>query len=211
MSSARPASWGEVLLGVVLFLPIPFVLYLFVVQPRPLDRSLAIGVMVMIAHRFVARPYMRRIAERRSLWTGLPTAEPGRVELRLGSSSLVAAVSTHHRERLLRFFAFLQRWRWAIRAGIFLPLLSLLVCLALAANGTPTPLGTITGFFQLAVGTTVAAAAFLWPLERLPREPIVPAVPVHTFFLLGVVPLLWIFRLVGLWWIWKGLSYLFIW
>jgi hypothetical protein len=27
---------------------------------------------------------------------------------------------------------------------------------------------------------------------------------VHNFFLLGLRPLLWIFRLVGLWWIWKG-------
>lgn len=211
MSGPRPASWAQVALGVVLFLPIPLVLYLFVAQPRPLDRSLIVGIVVMLAHRFVARPYMRHIAERRSLWTGLPTAEGGRVELRLGSSALVAAVATQHRERLLRFFSFLHRWRWVIRAGIFLPLVSLLACLALAANGVPTPLGTITGFFQLCVGTTVAATAFLWPLERLPREPIVPAVPVHTFFLLGVLPLLWIFRIVGLWWIWKGLSYLFIW
>ena len=37
------------------------------------------------------------------------------------------------------------------------------------------------------------------------REPVAPvAFPPHNFFLLGVAPLLWIFRLVGIWWIVAG-------
>lgn len=212
MNESRPASLAELLLGAVLFLPIPVVLWLFVGQPRPLARSLAVGIALMVAHRFVARPYMRRIAARRSLWSGLPVrGAASRVEIRLGRETLSAACEPTERERTLRFFAFLRRWRWLIRAGIFGPLLALLACLAMTAAGRPTPLGSVTAFFQLAVGVTVAGCSFLWPLEKAPREPIVPAVPMHTFFLLGTVPLLWIFRLVGLWWIWTGLSYLMIW
>lgn len=211
MSEGR-ASLLELGLGLVLFLPIPLVLYLFVVHPPPLGVSLVTGLALMVAHRFVARPYMRRVAAKRSLWTGLPArAADGCVEIRLGKKALSAAARPSERVDLLRFFAFVRRWRWAIRLGIFVPLLLLLICLGLAAAGRATPLGSVTAFFQLAVGLTVVATSLLWRLERSPLEPIVPAVPMHTFFLLGTVPLLWIFRIVGVWWIWTGFSYLISW
>lgn len=212
MNDERPASWRELGLGLLLFLPIPLVLYLFVAQPRPLDRSLILGVVIMVAHRFVARPFMRRVARRRSLWTGLPAlSRDGCVEIHLGREILSAAVSPRHRDATLRFYTFLHRWRWLIRLGIFVPLLLLLACLGLAATGRATPLGTVTAFFQLAVGATVAATSVLWRFGPAGHEPIRPAVPIHTFFLLGTVPLLWIFRIVGVWWIWTGLSYLAGW
>jgi len=31
--------------------------------------------------------------------------------------------------------------------------------------------------------------------------------PVHNFFLLGIRNLLWVFRLIGLWWLWRGLAF----
>ena len=53
---------------------------------------------------------------------------------------------------------------------------------------------------------TVNVAA-LGPFLGGPSErPAVPF-PVHNFFLLGVRNLLWIFRLVGIWWIVRGLLY----
>lgn len=212
MNDERPVSWRELGLGLLLFLPIPLVLYLFVVQPRPLDRSLILGVAIMVAHRLVARPFMRRVARRRSLWTGLPAlSRDGCVEIHLGREILSAAVAPRHRDVTLRFFTFLQRWRWLIRLGIFLPLVLLLACLGLAAAGKATPLGSVTAFFQLAVGATVSVASVAWRLQAAGLEPIRPAVPIHNFFLLGTIPLLWIFRIVGVWWIWTGLSYLAGW
>ena len=49
----------------------------------------------------------------------------------------------------------------------------------------------------------VAALGYLLVREHAPIE--VPF-PAHNFFLLGVRNLLWIFRLVGLWWIWQGIT-----
>jgi hypothetical protein len=65
------------------------------------------------------------------------------------------------------------------------------------------PLDAATDLFRLAVGLTVNLAAWGWLAARPARPARVPF-PVHNFFLLGVGPLLWVFRLVGLWWIWKG-------
>jgi hypothetical protein len=50
----------------------------------------------------------------------------------------------------------------------------------------------------------VAALGYFASLEQPPLS--VPF-PVHNFFLLGVRNLLWVFRLVGLWWIWQGLLF----
>jgi len=90
-----------------------------------------------------------------------------------------------------------------LAAGIFLPLLLLLAALAAAALGRPGPLPATTAVFRLAIGLTVVSASLAYPLaaERLP--PAVPF-PVHNFFLLGVRPLLWIFRIVGVWWVVAG-------
>jgi hypothetical protein len=46
---------------------------------------------------------------------------------------------------------------------------------------------------------------------RAPAEPAPLPVPfpAHNFFLLGLRSLLWIFRLVGAWWIVRGLGFFF--
>ena len=97
-----------------------------------------------------------------------------------------------------------------LRAGIFVPLLLLLAALAGAALGREAPLPAATALFRLVIGVTVNVAAFGY----LPMPPVVPGrlptavpFPVHNFFLLGVRNLLWVFRLVGIWWIWQGLSW----
>jgi len=82
--------------------------------------------------------------------------------------------------------------------------------LAAAAFGREiVPLPAVTAFFQLVIGVSVNLAAWGYLFLRARADP--PAVPfsVHNFFLLGVRALLWIFRLVGIWWIWKGASFFF--
>ena len=103
-------------------------------------------------------------------------------------------------------FAFLDAWRWPLRSGIFLPLLLLLATLAFAAFGRPVPLAEATALFKLVIGITVNVAAFGY-LAKASRSPLAVPFPVHNFFLLGVRNLLWIFRLVGIWWIWQGLRF----
>jgi hypothetical protein len=206
----RPSPFRLQATGVLLFLFIPLVLFLFVRHPEPVGLSLAAGVVLMVGHRFLARPYMERAQAAKCLWCNRSLPEGSEtLELLTAAGPLTARCCPGHRTPAARFFAFADAWRLALRIGIFLPLLLLLGSLALTGvAGRPVPLPAITALFQLVVGLTVNVAA-LGPFLGKPGErPAVPF-PVHNFFLLGVRNLLWIFRLVGIWWIVRGLLYFF--
>lgn len=222
-SSAAPVPAGPspvrlIVSGVILFLFIPLVLFLFVRHPAPIALSLAGGIVLMISHRRLARPYMERVLPWKCVWCNrvLPRADatgtaPGTdlLELEGGQHILSARCCTGHRDPAARFFSFLRAWRWPLRLGIFVPLLLLLLSLAATALGRQVPLAAATALFQLTVGVTVnlAALGYLFVPRPAPGTPIAVPFPVHNFFLLGVRSLLWIFRLVGIWWIWMGLSF----
>jgi hypothetical protein len=204
--------------GVLLFLFIPLVLVLFVRHPAPVALSLVAGVVLMIGHRRLARPYMQRVLPWKCVWCNrvLPRADsaglaPGTelLELEAGKDVLSARCCAAHRDPAARFFTFLSSARWPLRIGIFLPLLLLLIALAATAAGRTVRLDAATALFQLAVGITVNIAALGYLFVR-PKSAVAVPFPVHNFFLLGVRILLWIFRLVGIWWIWKGLAFFFL-
>jgi hypothetical protein len=197
--------------GVLLFLFIPVVLFLFVRHPEPIGVSLVGGVVLMLGHRFLARPYMERAAALKCVWCNRlpPAGEGDTLELRTGERTFQARCCSGHREPAAKFFSFLAAWRWVLRAGIFVPLLILLVTLAAGAVGFGSSYETATLLFKLVVGITVNLAAFGYiTMPPVPsRLPIAVPFPLHNFFLLGVRNLLWIFRLVGLWWIWQSLRF----
>jgi hypothetical protein len=159
----------------------------------------------MVGHRFLARPYMRRVLTAKCLWCNLalPPAEGVAFALRAGQETLTARSCPAHRSPLASFFGFLAAARWPLRLGIFVPLLVLVGTLAAAAAGEEARLPAATAFFKLAIGVTVHIAALGALLGRERELPAVPF-PAHNFFLLGVRNLLWIFRLVGVWWIVQG-------
>jgi hypothetical protein len=193
--------------GLLLFGFIPLVLYLYVGHPEPLWLSLVAGVLVMLGHRFLARPYMRWARPQRCLWCGrVPPREPAeRLPVEAGGGGFEAVCCQGHAVRAARFFAFVDDWRWPLRIGIFLPLLFLLGSLvADAAGREAAPVELATDLFRLAVGLTVNLAAWGWlAVRRAPETARVPF-PVHNFYLLGVHALLWVFRVIGVWWIWMG-------
>jgi len=202
-------------IGVGLFLFIPLVLFLFVRHPAPVGVSLGAGVLLIVGHRFLARPYMARVAPVKCVWcnrvlAGAPegkrAGEVSILELHSGDQVVEARCCAVHRRPAAKFFTFLHTWRWPLRLGIFVPLLFLLTSLAVAAAGQPAPVELATAWFKLVVGLTVNLAALGYFFSREDSRLDVPF-PVHNFFLLGVRILLWIFRLVGLWWIWQGLVY----
>lgn len=203
MSSPRLAG-----LGVLLFLFIPLVLFLFVRHPEPIVLSLVAGVFLMVGHRLLARPYMDRALPVKCVWCNRALGpDAGEIlELRSGDRRIPARCCSEHLKPATKFFAFLHAWRWPLRAGIFLPLLLLLGTLAAAALGRMVPLPQVTALFKLIVGITVNLAAFGY-LANAPRSPVAVPFPVHNFFLLGVRNLLWVFRLIGFWWIWQGLRF----
>ena len=192
--------------GVLLFLFIPAVLFLFVRHPAPVGLSLAGGIALIVVHRFLALPYMERVLPVKCLWCNrVPPAAPETLEIQTGKRLLAARCCAAHRHPAAKFFSFLQSWRWPLRVGIFIPLLFLLIALAAAAAGQPAPVPLATTWFKLVVGVTVNVAALGNLLVR-EHAPIEVPFPAHNFFLLGVRNLLWIFRLVGLWWIWQGIT-----
>jgi hypothetical protein len=192
--------------GVLLFLFIPLVLFLFVRHPEPVGASLAAGILLMLGHRFLARPYMRLALPVKCVWCNRALREgAAALDLRSGGAVLHARCCPEHRPPAARFFSFLHAWRWPLRLGIFVPLLFLLAALAASAAGQPAPVPFATAWFKLVIGVTVNVAALGYLFAR-ESSPLTVPFPAHNFFLLGVRSLLWIFRLIGLWWIWQGLS-----
>lgn len=194
--------------GLLLFAFIPLVLYLYVGHPEPIALSLVLGLALMLGHRFLARPYMRWARPQRCLWCGrVPPREPvERLAITAGGGDFETVCCRGHAGRAARFFAFADAWRWPLRLGIFVPLALLLGALGQAALGyAPTPpLADATDLLRLSVGVTVNLAAWGWlAVGQVPETARVPF-PVHNFYLLGVSWLLWVFRVIGVWWIWLG-------
>ena len=210
--------------GIVLFLFIPVVLYLFVAHPAPVAGSLVGGLVLMAGHRFLARPYMLAARPFKCVWCNRvfeeqPEAQPGEqptaarapqcaVELAQGGAlpPLELLTCAAHVAPTQRFFAFVDLCRLPLRLGIGLPLGLLLGSLVAHSAGLGDWTGPATALFQLAVGLTVHLAAvgpWLGGLRPESRA----AFPVHNFYLLGIRAILWIFRLVGIWWLVVGGSY----
>jgi len=213
-AGGRPGGWRLQAVGVLLFLFIPLVLYLFVRHPEPVAASLGAGIVLMAGHRFLARPYMVRAIPHKCLWCNRVLApaldsSTRTLDLALDGRLTAARCCAAHHAPAARFFHFLAVARLPLRLGIFGPLLLLLAALAAAAAGRPQALPGATALFQLLIGLTVSAAAWGCLLVRAPAgsAPLPVPFPAHNFFLLGVHPLLWIFRLVGAWWIVRGIGF----
>ena len=203
-----PATSAAV--GAALFLFIPVVLFLFVVHPEPIAGSLAAGVVLMLGHRLIAMPYFRAARPSTCAWChrsfdgARPVAHA--LDLDSGKEKLALLACERHADPSRRFFQFLDQYRWPLRIGIGLPLLLLLAALGAAAAGNRDWLEPAAQLFRLVVGITVHVAA-LGPLAGTPQRTATAAFPVHNFYLLGIRAILWIFRLVGAWWIFTSLRY----
>ncbi|HSM14699.1 MAG TPA: hypothetical protein VLA66_11595 [Thermoanaerobaculia bacterium] len=199
-------------LGVLLFLFIPVVLYLFVQHPEPVGASLVAGVVLMLGHRFVARPYFLRVREAKCAWCNRwleGRADLERFAVVAGDQEVPFVACPGHALPARRFFAWVDRLRLPLRLGIGAPLLALLGALAAAAFGRGAAVPVATEAFRLLIGLTVHLAALGALLGTVRETPPRAAFPLHNFSLLGIRGILWIFRLVGIWWIVAGAAGLF--
>lgn len=205
------------LLGLALFLPVPLVLALFTRQPLGVGASLALGLLVMASHRSYARPFALRHAAARCLWCG--GAALGGPELALREplgATLWRACGEGHRDSLQRVFTWAGRRGRLLQAGILGGLLLLLALAPLAARGWAGPLqpADAVAVFQLLVASSVLPLSLLGPRETLRAGSAAPPpevpFPVHIQALVGTWAVLWLFRLVGLLWLWSGLRRLLV-
>lgn len=196
---------GERLAGLLLFLPVPLVLFLFTGQPLGPWPSLGLGVAIMLTHRLYARPFALGRAGRRCLWCGGSAGDGPSVELDepLGRTSW-RACGEKHAGLLVRTLAWARDRSLLLRLGILGSLAAFLGLSVAAALGWPAGLAAADGTAVLRLGVALTVLPFGWlaplagrsggPRGRLPF-------PVHVQALLGTVQVLWLFRLVGAWWL----------
>jgi hypothetical protein len=197
-----------VLQGVLLFLFIPLVLFLYLRQPLGPTASILIGLAIMFGHRFLAAPWMARHATERCLWCGggIGEASGHRFTVSTGRrAATVAACGEVHWDLAARFLTFITRYRLPIAIGIFVPLVMLLVAsLALAAGRPLLPQQWNTWQFKTIVALTVVVTSLAYRTVPRADASLRSPFPLHNLFLLGIRNTLWVFRVVGAWWLVAG-------
>ena len=191
-----------VLQGLALFAFIPLVLWLFLVQPLGPGLSLALGLVIMFGHRLMAGPWAVRHARERCVWCGRPGAPAQDVPVAGASGTLpFGACIAAHADAARRFFGYTDRHRVPIGLGIFLPLAVLLGGTLLAASRVEVLPHAVNALqFRVIVALTVVTVSLAYRSAQ-PSEAPRSAFPVHNLFLLGIRNTLWVFRIVGGWWL----------
>jgi hypothetical protein len=162
----------------------------------------------VFGHRFLAAPWMAKFADVRCLWCGRVGAGRTLPVVAGGREWHMTACSEPHATLLARFFGFLFRFRALIGLGIFVPLAWLVVASLAAAAGWPLlPHATNALVFRVVVATTVVSASIapFVSASHAPEPPLRCPFPLHNLFLLGIRNVLWVFRIVGAWWLIDGL------
>ena len=193
------------LVGLLLFIPVPFVLFLFTRAPLGILASLGVGVLLMLTHRLYARPWALARAQSRCLWCGA-ALPPG-----AGSALLAFAVEEppgrtawracreDHARPLRSVLEWADRRRRLLAVGI-LGTLGVFLAWGLASG-----LGWL-GLTVLPLGW-LAARTDPGESDGALRSPF----PLHAPALVGLRSMLWLFRLVGLVWLAQGLLRVALW
>jgi hypothetical protein len=199
------------LTGVLLFLPVPLVLFLFTRAPLGILPSLGIGIVLMLTHRLYARPWALARAHWRCLWCGADIAATlSAAELvladPLGRASWCACREAHARpvRAVLAWAAVRSRF---LTLGILGTLGVFLAWAAALQFLAPSRLehADAVAFFRLGIAACVLPLGWLSSRsEAAPGEALRSPFPLHVPALVGLRTVLWLFRLVGLLWLAQG-------
>lgn len=190
------------LAGFLLFLFIPLVLVLYLRMPLGPAPSLGLGVALMVAHRFVARPWFLKHLAERCFWCGAPRTMKDTPFSSKGETIAARACGEAHAERVLAFARVVARARIPLAILILVPVLAYLLNGAVALTGLPSVGWEAARWgFKVPIAAAVVALSFAWPAGRGLDSPPAVDFPVHNLFLLGIGNTLWVFRVVGLWWL----------
>ena len=203
---------AERLLGVLFFLPVPLVLWLFTAAPLGVYLSLGLGVLLMVTHRSYARPFALARAGRRCLWSGAAIDEGPRIELQEPPGRSSWRLRDEALETRARAFL-----GWAARNANFVRIGILGSILVLLAGSVAAELGYSGGlehahfasFFRLGVALTVLPLGWVGPRSTpAADEALRVPFPVHIQALVGTIVVVWLFRIVGLAWLYLSLRHL---
>jgi hypothetical protein len=202
---------GDRLAGLLLFLPVPFVLWLFTRMPLGIAPSLILGVLLVATHRLYARPFALSRADRRCLWCGGPASD-GPVFTAVEPMGLTdwRACGPSHHDATARLLGFAARHARLLKTGILGTLGVFLVASSGVARGWLPAVTSDDAVAFLRLGVAVAVLPLGWLGETLGRPgkgpPRVPF-PLHIQGLIGTRAVLWLFRLVGLAWLFLGVRH----
>jgi hypothetical protein len=190
--------------GIALFLFIPLVLVLYLRMPLGPAPSVLLGIAIMLAHPTIARPFMDRHLAQRCFWCGRDLSGPGvEVPFRSRRGTIAArACTSEHARRLGAFARTVAAGRGVLFVLVVLPVCAYLANAILTMSGHGyVSLDAARAMFKIPIAVAVVVTSFAWPLgSRLAREPAIDF-PAHNLSLLGVSFTLWIFRIVGLFWL----------
>ncbi len=195
--------------GIGLFIFIPIVLVLYLVYPLGVLPSILLGMGLMFGHRFIARPWMMKNINKRDIWTGnLLEKTEHKFQLIEGKEELLFYASTEkNRTEAVKFFNFLRKYRFiagpAILGTVFWYLVSVLLAEA-SESLRYLSMDHMVLIFKMVIAVTVILVSILYKTADT-QTPVKAVFPVHNLFLLGISWTLWIFRLVGIYWVVKGL------
>lgn len=192
------------LAGLLLFLPVPIVLFLFTRAPLGIGWSVATGVALVLTHRAYARPFALSRASRRCLWCGGRARDGPVLEIEepLGTTRW-RACGAAHADRARRFLAWAGAHRRFLQAGILGALAAFLIAALTiaarpqAATGYPD---AVNGF-RLAIAVTVLPLGLLAGRRPAAGSPLRAPFPVHIQALIGTWAVGWLFRIVGTVWL----------
>jgi hypothetical protein len=199
------------LIGALLFLPVPIVLFLFTRAPLGIGWSLALGIALMLSHRVYARPFALARATRRCLWCGRAVAGGPAFEIEepLGLTRWRACGDAHG-VRVRRFLEWAGAHRRFLLLGILGTLAAfLLAAAAMAAGGADARrYPDAVNAFRLAIALTVLPLGLLATRGAAATEaPPRPPFPVHIQALIGTWAVSWLFRVVGVVWLILAIVY----
>jgi hypothetical protein len=195
--------------GILLFLFIPLVLFLFLKYPFGIIPSFAAALVIMISHRFVAIPFMNRFRKSRCLWCGKTSRLRVSQTVKCGKPLEFEFCVERCIHRAKCFFDFCSSHAMLLRLGIFLPLVWYVVSMSLdALKVIQFPRDWNHFIFQFFIACTVVSISFLYRTAKETNSPTFPF-PIHNLFLLGIQNTRHVFRLVGIWWIVASLLFLF--
>lgn len=204
------------LLGVLLFLPVPLVLWLFTHAPLGALASLMLGTAIMATHRLYARPFALARAARRCLWCGgAAGGTPIALDVRepFGRTQWLACREPHAR-RAAGLLGWASARSGRLKAGILGTLALFLLTGFAVAAGAPLPVtfGRASALFRLGIAVTVLPLGWLGGRARGdPSGPLASVFPLHIQALVGSHAVVWLFRSVGLAWLVLSLRELGLW